>query len=54
MQPGTVLYLDDLTTFRDQPDPGPKLAFEEYQEKTKWKSEPFLPVGFWGYSFIVC
>ena len=54
MQPGTVLYLDDLNTFRAQPSLGPKLAFREYKEQTKWKFEPFLPVGFWGYSFIVC
>jgi Macrocin-O-methyltransferase (TylF) len=54
MQRGTVLYLDDLNTFRAQPDQGPKLAFKEYREQTKWKFEPFLPVGFWGYSFIVC
>ena len=54
LQPGTVLYLDDLNTFRAQPDQGPKLAFKEYKEQTKWEFEPFLPVGFWGYSFIVC
>lgn len=54
MQPGTVLYLDDLNTFRAQPDQGPKLAFNEYKKQTNWKFEPFLPVGFWGYSFIVC
>ena len=54
MQPGTVLYLDDFNTFRAQPDQGPKLAFNEYKEQTKWRFEPFLPVGFWGYSFIVC
>ncbi len=54
MQRGTVLYIDDLNTFRAQPDQGPKLAFKEYQAQTKWKFEPFLPVGFWGYSFIVC
>ena len=54
MQPGTVLYLDDLNTFRAQPSLGPKLAFREYKEQTKWKFEPFLPVGWCGYSFIVC
>ena len=54
LQPGTVLYLDDFNTFRAQPDQGPKLAFKEYKEQTKWEFEPFLPVGFWGYSFIVC
>ena len=54
MQPGTVLYLDDLNTFGAQPDQGPKLAFKEYKEQTKWKFEPFLPVASCGYSFIVC
>ena len=54
MQPGTVLYLDDLNTFRAQPTQGPKLAFKEYKEQTDWKFEPFLPVGWCGYSFIVC
>jgi hypothetical protein len=54
MQPGTVLYLDDLNTYRSQPDQGPKLAFKEYKEQTKLKFEPFLPVGWYGYSFIVC
>ena len=54
MQPGTVLYLDDLNTFKAQPGLGPKLAFKEYKEQTKWKFEPFLPVGWCGYSFIVC
>ena len=54
MQPGTVLYLDDFNTYRAQPDLGPKLAFNEYKKQTKWKFEPFLPVGWYGYSFIVC
>jgi O-methyltransferase len=53
MQPGTVLYLDDLNTYRAQPDEGPRLAFKEYKEQTKWQFEPFLPVGWCGYSFIV-
>ena len=54
MQPGTVLYLDDLNTFGAQPNQGPKLAFKEFKEQTKWKFEPFLPVASCGYSFIVC
>jgi hypothetical protein len=53
LQPGTVLYLDDLNTFKAQPDQGPKLAFKEYKERTKWKFEPFLAVASCGYSFIV-
>ena len=54
MQPGTVLYLDDYNTFRAQPNKGPKRAWNEYKETSDWNFEPFLPVGFWGYSFIVC
>ncbi len=54
MQPGTVLYLDDYNTFRAQPNQGPKRAWNEYKEISDWKFEPFLPVGHWGFSFIVC
>ena len=54
MQPGTVLYLDDHNTFRAQPNQGPKRAWNEYKEISDWKFEPFLPVGHWGFSFIVC
>ena len=54
MQPGTVLYLDDYNLFKAEPSTGPRLAFKEYQEQTNWKFEPFLPVGWYGYSFIVC
>ena len=54
MQPGTVLYLDDLNTFRAQPDQGPKLAFNEYKEQADWKFEPFLSIASCGQSFIVC
>ena len=53
MQPGTVLYLDDLNLGRGLPTGGPKLAFKEYKEQTKWRFEPFLSVGWCGYSFIV-
>ena len=54
MQLGAVLYLDDLNLFKGQPNQGPKLAFREYTEQSNWKFEPFLPVGWCGYSFIVC
>ena len=54
MQPGTVLYLDDLNLFRAQTGLGPKLAFKEYRQQTKWRFEPFLLVGWAGCSFIVC
>jgi hypothetical protein len=54
MQPGTVLYLDDFNSERALPTQGPKLAFSEYKKQTKWKFEPFLPVGWCGCSFIVC
>jgi Macrocin-O-methyltransferase (TylF) len=54
MQPGTVLYLDDFNSERALPTQGPRLAFKEFREQTKWKFEPFLTVGWCGYSFIVC
>lgn len=54
LQPGTVLYLDDYNSERAQPTQGPKRAWSEYREQTKISFEPFLPVGWGGYSFIVC
>jgi hypothetical protein len=54
MQPGTVLYLDDFNSERGLPSQGPKRAWNEFREVSKFKFEPFLPVGWWGYSFIVC
>jgi hypothetical protein len=54
MQSGTVLYLDDFNTHRAQPNQGPKRAWNEFREVSKFKFEPFLPVGWCGYSFIVC
>jgi predicted O-methyltransferase YrrM len=54
MQPGTVLYLDDFNTHRAQPTQGPRRAWSEFKEFSKFNYEPFLPVGWCGYSFIVC
>ena len=54
IQPGTVLYLDDFNTHRAQPNHGPKRAWKEFREVSKFKFEPFLPVGWCGYSFIAC
>jgi len=54
MQPGTVLYLDDYNLFKAQPNAGPRLAFKEYKARSKWRFEPFLPVSWYGTSFIVC
>ena len=54
MKPGTVLYLDDFNTHRAQPTKGPKRAWNEFKEASQFKFEPFLPVGWCGYSFIVC
>ena len=54
MQPGAVLYLDDYNLFRAQPNQGPRRAWNEYKDQTNWKFEPFLSVGWCGYSFIVC
>ena len=54
MQPGTVLYLDDFNGERALPTQGPKLAFNKYKEQANWNFEPFHPIGWCGYSFIVC
>ncbi len=54
MQPGTVLYLDDFNSERALPTQGPRLAWHEYKKQTDWKFEPFLSVGWCGYSFVVC
>ncbi len=54
LQQGTVLYLDDFNTHRAQPTQGPKRAWSEFKQISKFKFERFLPVGWWGYSFIVC
>jgi len=53
MQPGTVLYLDDYNSERALPNQGPKRAWNEYKQISDWKFEPFLPVGWCGYSFLV-
>jgi O-methyltransferase len=54
MQKGTVLYLDDFNTHRAQPDQGPRRAWNEFRKVSRFDYEPFLPVGWCGYSFIVC
>ena len=52
IQPGTVLYLDDFNSERGLPTQGPKRAWNEFREVSKFRFEPFLPVGWCGYSFI--
>jgi len=54
MRPGTVVYLDDFNTHRAQPDDGPKRAWNEFRRGSDFGFEPFLPVGWCGFSFIAC
>jgi len=54
MRPGTIVYLDDFNTHRAQPNDGPKRAWNEFKKSSRFDFEPFLPVGWCGYSFIAC
>ncbi len=52
LQEGSVLYFDDWNMYRANPNKGGKKAFREFREKTSWKFEKFLTVGWFGKSFI--
>lgn len=54
LQLGKLSYFDDLNCHKASPSIGPKLAWGEYKEQTRCKFESFIPVGWCGYSFIVC
>jgi len=54
MRSGTIVYLDDFNTHRAQPNDGPKRAWNEFKTSSRFDFEPFLPVGWCGYSFIAC
>lgn len=53
LQAGTIVYLDDFNTFRAQPDRGPRRAWNEYLEQTRWNFDLFLNVGWGARSFVV-
>jgi hypothetical protein len=54
LQSGSILYLDDYNTHRGQPHLGPKKAWHEFLETTRWHFEDFLTVGWAGKSFVCC
>ena len=54
LQPGTVIYLDDLFVGnRGDPRHGIARAFLEYSERSSWRFLPHLHIGWWGRSYIV-
>lgn len=53
LQPGAIVYLDDFNTFRAQHDRGPRRAWNEYLNSSRWDFEQFLNVGWGGRSFVV-
>lgn len=54
IQVGTVIYIDDyFVGHRGSLDHGVPRAFEEFKAVSRFKFIPFLPVGWWGQSFIV-
>lgn len=53
LQPGTVLYLDDMFGgYKGSPVKGVYKAFEEFMETTEYKFIPYLQVGAFGRSFV--
>jgi hypothetical protein len=53
MQEGTVIYLDDVFAgYRGSPKKGVARAFLEYQQKSRWKFQRHLDIGWWGRSYI--
>ncbi len=54
LQDGSIIYIDDYrVTFNGSPLRGAPKAFKEFSEKSKFKYEPFLDIGWFGKSFIV-
>lgn len=54
LQEGSIIYIDDYrVTYKGNPEKGVPLAFKEFKEKSKFKYEEFLNVGWFGKSYIV-
>lgn len=53
LQKGAVLCLDDWNLYGADPGKGERRALKEFSRKTSWKFEEFLPIGWFGKSFIV-
>lgn len=53
IQEGTIIYIDDYrVTYKGNPTKGAPKAFKEFQNKSQYKFEPFLDIGWFGKSFI--
>jgi hypothetical protein len=52
LQPGAIVYLDDFNTFRAQDDRGPRRAWKEYRQHSRWDFDLFLNVGWGARSFV--
>jgi hypothetical protein len=52
LQPGAIVYLDDFNTFRAQDDRGPRRAWQEYRQDSRWDFDLFLNVGWGARSFV--
>lgn len=53
LRPGAIVYLDDFNTFRAQNNRGPRKAWSEYLESSRWNFDQFLNIGWAGRSFVV-
>jgi len=53
LQPGAIVYLDDFNTFLAQDDRGPRRAWGEHRQVSRWSFDEFLNVGWCGRSFVV-
>ena len=54
LTPGSIIHLDDYNSHKGQYKAGPKRAWYEFLETTRWRFEDFLTVGWAGKSFICC
>lgn len=53
LQPGAIVYLDDLNMFRAQKDKGLRKAWFEYLKQSRWNFDLFLNVSWSARNFIV-
>jgi len=55
LQPGAIIYIDDYHVgYKGSPYAGVGKAFKELEARSEFTFAPFLPVGGFGFSFIVC
>ncbi|MEG4914779.1 TylF/MycF/NovP-related O-methyltransferase [Microcoleus sp. B7-D4] len=53
LQEGSLLYIDEIFNgYKGSPVKGVSKAFNEFQEKSRFKFAPHIQIGWWGRSFI--